>query len=311
MPTIDELNERFAIPNMARFEAGAGGLTRLVLTAGGGAEAHVYLHGAHVTHFKPAGGEPMLFTSARSNFHPGKPIRGGIPVIFPWFGPRADTPTAPMHGLVRTREWQVAGVHEVMGSVMAELRLASDDHTRAAWPHDFELALVVTLNPKSVQVRLMVHNTSPQPFTFEEALHTYLALTDIRQAAIWGLQGFQYLDKNLGMTRHTQSEELLRPGAPMDRVYLDTRTICQVKDYAAGRDIWVVKGGSFSTVVWTPWSDKIVTMTDIDPKEWPRFLCVETANVKENAITLRPGDKFFMDAEIATEPPDLGVPMGV
>src|SRR5687768_2898101 len=209
MPTTDELNERFAIPNMVRFEAGEGGLTRLVLTAAG-AEGHVYLHGAHVTHFKPAGGAPMLFTSARSSFQPGKPIRGGIPVIFPWFGPRADDPNAPMHGLVRTREWQVAGVHEVMDSVLVELRLASDDQTRAAWPHGFELAVAVTLGAKSVQVRLMVRNTSPQPFTFEEALHTYLALADIRHAAIWGLQGFEYLDKNLGLTRHTQGEELLR-----------------------------------------------------------------------------------------------------
>jgi glucose-6-phosphate 1-epimerase len=89
-------------------------LPRLVLTTGG-AEAHVYLHGAHVSHFKPAGKPPMLFTSARSNYQPGKPIRGGVPVIFPWFGPRQNDPNAPMHGLVRTREWQVESIRSNQG----------------------------------------------------------------------------------------------------------------------------------------------------------------------------------------------------
>jgi glucose-6-phosphate 1-epimerase len=306
MPSVDELNERFAIPNEARFEPGNGGLTRLVLNCAG-AEAHVYLYGAHVTHFQPAGQAPMLFTSSRSNFQSGKPIRGGIPVIFPWFGPRQDDPNAPMHGLVRTREWRVESVSRIMDSVTAQLTFASDDQTRAAWPHDFALGLGLTVGPKSLRVNFMVHNTSPAPFTFEEALHTYLALADVRQTTIRGLQGVEYLDKNLGMTRHTQSDEPLRLAGPTDRVYLNTQKFCQVQDHAAARDIWVLKDNSFSTVVWNPWSDKIGTMPDLDPQEWPRFVCVETCNVKENAVTLRRGEKYWMDAEIATECPDMGL----
>jgi glucose-6-phosphate 1-epimerase len=306
MPSISELNERLAITGIARFEAGGGGLPRLVLTSGG-AEAHIYLHGAHVTHYQPAGQAPMLFTSARSHYEAGKPIRGGIPVIFPWFGPRQDDPHAPMHGMVRTRQWQVESIAQIMDSVLAQFTFSSDDQTRAAWPHDFNLRLGISVGRESLKLDFMVENTSPQPFAFEEALHTYLSLDDIRQTTIRGLQGTQYLDKNLGMSRNMQSEEVLRLTGPIDRVYLDSQAFCQVEDHAAGRDIWVLKDNSHSTIVWNPWSDKIAPMSDLDPQDWPRFVCVESGNVKQNAITLRPSEKYVMDAEIATRCPDLGM----
>src|SRR5690606_20141531 len=83
-----ELQSRF--PDV-RFDQGNGGLTRIVVDTDE-AEAHVYLHGAHVTHYQPRGGRqqqsPVLMLSNRSHFQTGKPIRGGVPVIFPWFGPR-------------------------------------------------------------------------------------------------------------------------------------------------------------------------------------------------------------------------------
>ena len=83
--TADDLQRRFGIAGLASFAAGRGGLTCLRLTPDA-AEAEVYLHGGHVTHFQPRGGAPVLFLSAESSFGPTAAIRGGIPVIFPWFG---------------------------------------------------------------------------------------------------------------------------------------------------------------------------------------------------------------------------------
>src|SRR3954468_4548199 len=96
---IDKLNARFAAATngAARFERGSGGFTRLVLSVPAG-EAHAYLYGAHVTHFQPRGQAPVLFLSEESFFTHGRPIRGGVPLIFPWFGPRASDPQAPLHG---------------------------------------------------------------------------------------------------------------------------------------------------------------------------------------------------------------------
>src|SRR5438067_12687170 len=109
MPTIDQLNERFAIPKLARFRAGQNDLPLLSITSPQ-AMVHIYLHGAHVAHYHPAGTQPpVLYLSPTSAFESGKPIRGGVPIIFPWFGPRQGDPTS-LHGFVRTRTWEVRQV---------------------------------------------------------------------------------------------------------------------------------------------------------------------------------------------------------
>src|SRR5215813_8981780 len=92
--SLGALNERFGIPGAVTFEAGQGGLVRASVTVPS-AEAHVYLHGAHVTHYRPADHHALLFLSERSHFAEGRAIRGGVPVIFPWFGARAGDPSAP------------------------------------------------------------------------------------------------------------------------------------------------------------------------------------------------------------------------
>src|ERR1044071_5235731 len=65
--------------------------------------AEIYLHGAHVTHFKRHDEPPLLFLSQCSRFEPDAPIRGGIPIIFPWFGKPAGQPG--QHGFARNRDW--------------------------------------------------------------------------------------------------------------------------------------------------------------------------------------------------------------
>src|SRR3712207_763201 len=71
------------------------------------ASARVYLQGAHVSHYQPRGAAPVLFTSAASHFAPGKPIRGGVPIVFPWFGPHPTDKSLPAHGWARTRPWRL------------------------------------------------------------------------------------------------------------------------------------------------------------------------------------------------------------
>src|SRR5439155_14313226 len=121
MQTVEQLNERFAVADVARFESGQGGLPRLSIRSKL-AEAHVYPHGAHITHYQPEGQEPVLYLSATSFFADGKPIRGGVPVIFPWFGPRENEPAA-MHGFVRARAWDVAEVTQEEQAMRAVLTL--------------------------------------------------------------------------------------------------------------------------------------------------------------------------------------------
>jgi glucose-6-phosphate 1-epimerase len=91
------------IPGRVEVVNGRGGLP-LVKISTPWSSAEIYLHGAHVAGFQKTGEPPLLFLSARSCFAADKPIRGGVPVIFPWFGPRAGEPA---HGFARTLTWEL------------------------------------------------------------------------------------------------------------------------------------------------------------------------------------------------------------
>jgi D-hexose-6-phosphate mutarotase len=97
---------RTEIPDRAITESGASGLSRVAVTTPL-ANAHVYLHGGHITQYQPVTGGSVLFLSRSSLFACGKAIRGGVPIIFPWFGARAGDPGATMHGFARTSEWEL------------------------------------------------------------------------------------------------------------------------------------------------------------------------------------------------------------
>lgn len=297
MSDIKELQRRFSIPGVVTIEPGQGGLTRVAVTACE-VEAHVYLHGAHVTHYGPQGGRAVLFMSAKSLFQPGKAIRGGVPVIFPWFGGKADDATAPAHGLARTTEWGLADVKQSTdGSVVLTLELASSQDTRKFWPHEFSLRYLVTIGP-TLELALEVRNTSSSAFTFEEALHTYLAVGDVRTAQIDGLAGREFLDKTDGQRRKTQPPGLFALTSETDRVYLNTTDRVTVIDGQLGRRLSVDKQGSHTTVVWNPWIAKAKAMADFGDDEWPGMLCVETANAAENAVSLPAGQTHRMVASI-------------
>jgi glucose-6-phosphate 1-epimerase len=292
---LTDLNLQYAIPSALRFEAGQGNLLRAVITASD-AEAHVYLHGAHVTHYQPIGQLPVLFMSRKSHFASDKPIRGGIPVIFPWFGPRAGDPSAPAHGFARTTEWSVIGTKLTGSAVSITLALFPSEATRRWFPQDFELRYEIQVGA-TLSLSLEVRNRSASNFAFEQALHTYLSVGDVRQANIEGLDGRTFIDKTAGGTRTIQPGPL-RIERETDRVYLDTTDDVRIADAHLHRNLLVTKTGSNTTVVWNPWIEKAKSMADFGDDEWPSMLCIETANASDNAVTLAPGQSHTMTATI-------------
>ena len=249
------------------------------------AEAQIYTHGAHVAQFQPRGQKPVLFMSAKSWFEPGKPIRGGVPICFPWFGPGCGaTPKTPGHGLVRLQDWTVE--RTTANSILFSVALAP-------WTARFSVEVGAALTMK-----LEVRNTGTKPEQFEEALHTYLAVGDIRQVTVTGLENADYLDNTVGMARKNQGAEPIRFTGETDRIYLDTRAACVVYDPVLKRRLIIEKSGSDATVVWNPWIAKAKAMPDFGDDEWPGMLCIETANCKQHAVTLAPGATHSMQAVI-------------
>jgi D-hexose-6-phosphate mutarotase len=299
MIDIKLLQSQFSIPGVVSIEPGQGGLTRISVTSDL-AEAHIYLHGAHVTHYKPRGSEDVLFLSSKSLYQPGKAIRGGVPVIFPWFGPKANDPAAPAHGTARTVEWELKEVRTTSdGTVVVMMETASTAATLALWPHPFLLRYTVTVG-SHLEMALDVGNLSPSPFLFEEALHTYVAVKDVKGISIEGLDGREYLDKTTGMDRKMQPVIPITIVGETDRVYLGTPDAVTVVDPGLGRKLIVEKEGSASTVVWNPWIAKAKAMADFGDDEWPGMMCIETANATENAVELPAGGSHRMVAKIRT-----------
>jgi len=298
--TPQQLAERFGIEAAVDFRAGPGGLTEAVLTAPSGS-ATVTLHGAHVTGFTPARAEPVLWMSRKSWFQPGKPIRGGVPVCFPWFAGSGPKPDSPHHGFARLMEWQVeaTGTHPD-GRVFLALVLRADERTRAYWPGRFELRYVVTVG-RRLSLSLQTRNLGSEAFTMTCALHSYFAVGDVRQVSIHGLAGTEYIDTVGPPERKRQGPDPIRFECETDRTYLNTTATCILEDPVLARRITVAKSGSASTVVWNPWSDKAARMEDYADDEWPGMVCIETANVGENAVTLAPGRSHELEARISVE----------
>ena len=284
------------LPASVTLDAGHGALPRLCVDSPRHGRAEVFLHGAHLSAWQPPGHAPVLFLSRHSAFDPAKPIRGGVPICFPWFGPHATDTQAPMHGFARILPWALVEAQDTNEAVTLSFRLSDDEMTRAsAWPHPFEAEFRLTFGA-SLEMALTVHNTGPAAVTFEEALHTYYAVADIRQVTITGLEGTDFLDKTRGFARTPQGASPVRITGETDRIYLATQASCAIEDAAGHRTIDVGKQGSDTTVVWNPWVDRAKAITDLGDDEWTRFVCVETCNVKDSAVTLVPGDSHTLRA---------------
>jgi glucose-6-phosphate 1-epimerase len=288
------------LPASVVLEPGDGGLERLRVTGPAGS-AEIYLQGAHVTRWHPVDCDDVLFMSDRSRFSPGDPIRGGVPICFPWFGPHATDSTAPAHGFARLLPWRLVGARDEGDDVVVELALEDSADTRAsAWPHPFAATYRVTVGAR-LRLELVVTNTGDDPVTFEEALHTYLTVGDARQIVVSGLEDTAYVDKTSQGRTVPGDPDPVRITGETDRVYLDTRAATTVDDPAGARRLVVDKEHSDTTVVWNPWVDKAAALPDFGDEEWTGMVCVETCNVLGAAVTVDPGASHTMAAVLRVE----------
>ncbi len=291
--SIADLNSRFQIRGAATVVEGNGGLPKIQI-ATPNALGEIYLHGAHVTAWKPAGEEEVRFLGPHSHYEDGKAMRGGVPICFPWFGDKADDPKAPAHGFVRTKSWQLESIGQSGEEVI--LSTVSDDRTRGVWPHDFRLEYRVVFGTELL-MELTMTNTGSSPLRFEEALHAYYSVGDVTKASISGLDGVKYLDKTDSMHEKTQTGDITI-AAETDRVYVHTAHALELYDPVLQRRIAVEKEDSRSTIVWNPWIEKARALTDLGEDQWKSMLCIEAANVGDAAVALAPGEQHMMTARV-------------
>ncbi len=296
--TPEQLNAQFGINGQLTFEEGPGGLTFAKVDNAQG-EALLCLQGAHLVSYRPKDqAEPVVWVSDFAKYAPGKSIRGGAPVCWPWFGPHKSESSFPGHGYARTVPWAVVSSAALAdGSTEITLRLIENPH--AQWPHNTPVELRAVVGAK-LTINLTTTNQGDAPVEIGEALHTYLRIGDIADIRITGLEGCTYIDKVGEVTRRVQEGPIACSGE-VDRVYLSTTATCVITDPGLKRRVVIEKSGSASTVVWTPWAEKADKMGDFGPDGWRRMVCVESANAVDNLITLAPGASHTLTAAYSAE----------
>ena len=271
-------------------------LPSLQLESADGAKAVVALDGGHVTSWTPAGeSADRLFVSERSAYGPGEAIRGGIPVIFPQFGPFGPL---SQHGFARRCRWTIDESSKAPGRVT--LRLSDDDDTRAAWCHAFEIAISIAVAGAELSVTLTVNNRDASPFEFTAAFHPYFAVRDAFTTTVEGLAGLRYRDSLRGGADFLENDAVLRITGPLDRIYYDAPDRIVIVD--GDRRLVIEKRGFTECVVWNPGIEGTRSRSDFAPGDEVRMLCVEAATI-QHPVILAPGASWSGEQRMIASPP--------
>lgn len=293
---IDELDDKFSIEGEVGFAELEENMAFITIS-NKYADADICLYGAHITNFKPHKTMPVLWLSTESNFEEGKPIRGGIPVCFPWFGPHQTDSAKPQHGFGRLMYWNVQETASLpTGETRVSLQLCSSEKTKAFWKHDFCAELTVIVG-KTLVATLNVTNTSALPFQYTCALHSYYHISSIEEIAIEGLQNTRYFNQ-LDGGDYLQETQTLEIKHAETRHYYDTETDCIIHDALFGRRIRVSKAGSKVTTVWNPGEETCTKIDDIPDEGFHSFVCIEAVNAFNDVIKLAPGESHETSAII-------------
>jgi glucose-6-phosphate 1-epimerase len=296
---LTALNQKFGIGEQIIFSTGEGGLP-VAIIRNQYATAIISLYGAHVLSYIPSGEKELLWMSTKSLFKEGKAIRGGIPLCFPWFGKHLTDPSLPQHGFARLSMWEVAETATMgNGASQISLQLHQSADTKALWPYAFSAIVTVTVG-ETLELKLKVLNTDEEDFTYSDALHTYLNISNINNTSIEGFYKTPYYD-GFGDTPTVQQDKVLTIAKEENRRYVEHSADCIVTDNGYNRKIRVSKTGSKVTVVWNPWIETTKTMGDMAADGYQTFVCVEAANSYDDVVTLKPFEEFTITTTIALE----------
>jgi len=296
---LPALNHQFSKAGHLSFQKGPGGLV-IAEISNHHASATIFLQGGHLASWVPRRQHPVIWLSPMAIFAKGRPIRGGVPVCWPWFASHTAAPDFPFHGPARTSLWEVAETAELDdGATFLALRLPVSETIQAVWPHQTPVEIRFTVG-NTLEIELITRNDGTEPVVIGQALHTYFRVGDVRKISIHGLDGCPYIDK-LDDGPHKQQQGAVEISSEIDRIYLDSGGDCQIDDPSLKRRISINKRGSHSTVVWNPWVDKAAAMPDMGVGCHANMVCVETANSADDVATIAPEEEHKLWVRYSVE----------
>jgi glucose-6-phosphate 1-epimerase len=273
-----------------------GGRDALQLDGPGGSLL-LALHGAQVLSWRSPHGE-VLWCGSKAEYAPGKPVRGGIPLVFPWFGDHPSDKKLPAHGFARNLTWRLVTARPGPEVV---LETNDDVETRAMWAHAFGLQFTVSL-AQDARFTLTVENRGTTAFRCEEALHTYFAVGDIHTASVHGLQGVPHIEAAADPEGAWDKQAPLQFRAETDRVFQGVPDRLELRAPALRRTVTLQTTNARSAIVWNPWPVKTARLSGLAADDWKQFCCIESANVKSNAVTVAPGESHSLSLTLGCRP---------
>lgn len=260
------------------------------------AEAKIALQGAHLFYYQKKGESPLLWLGDKAQFEPGKAIRGGVPICFPWFGKNRADVTLLQHGFARNQLWEwVSSEEREEGSTHIQLQLTANETTRKVWDYAFILQLDVIIGSELV-ITLTTTNQDQKPFELTQALHTYFNISDIDTIQIDGLDGTIY-HNNLDGQEYSQDGDLII-NQEVDRIYYPHSDSTIIQD--SERTVTLISEGVHALVVWNPWIDKAKAMVDMSDEGYRKMICLETANAGRDIVVVEPNGSHSLKAIIRT-----------
>ena len=277
----------------------------------GQAELLVAQQGAHILSYQLAGEPPLIWLNDEAVFKAGKSIRAGVPVCWPWFGNFARNPQsvqamrtsneAPAaHGFVRAMDWELGGIEAEGVSLKVEFLLPYPEGGFPGWPHQVDLTLSIRLDDQ-LHIHLISHNRGSETVSISQALHSYFAVSDVREVHVEGVDGLNYIETLDNWKTVPQTGDLRITGET-DRIYLDAPPLLSIVDPAWERRIELTSSGSRTAVIWNPWIDRAAAFSDMADDGWQRMLCIETANVMDDVVKLKPGASHTLGVSIGSKP---------
>ncbi|WP_248799097.1 D-hexose-6-phosphate mutarotase [Pseudomonas sp. MWU13-2105] len=276
----------------------------------GQAELLVAQQGAQILSYQLAGQPPLIWFNNEAVLKQGKNIRAGVPVCWPWFGnlsrnpesvqamrQSSEAPTA--HGLVRTLNWTLQGIEAEGEAVNVTFSLPLPEGGLPDWPHKVGLSLRIRLG-ETLHIELTSENQDDHPVNLSQALHTYFAVSDVRNVHVEGVDGLTYIDTADDWKQVRQQGEL-RFAGETDRIYPNAPARLSIVDPTWERRIELSSQGSRSAVIWNPWIDRASQLADMADDGWQKMLCIETANVMDDVVTLAPGASHTLGVTISSQ----------
>ncbi|KAH9944385.1 galactose mutarotase-like protein [Epithele typhae] len=277
---------------------------RIILSHPSGSSAEILLYGATVISWKSIGPDDStpserLFVSGKAATDGSKPVRGGIPVVYPCFGAptHPDHMKLPQHGYLRNNVWQFDGIPmDNEAGVTLRLTMAPNAAMKEQYSYPVRLQYVVTLAPHQLSTDLHVKNVASSdssPMEFQALFHNYFRCV-ANDALVYPLKGLSYLDKTEATPELRSSTKLeLRDGVDVkkftDSVYLDGPKRYTLRWPGGEIDI---NTNLNDVVVWNPQQEAGSKIGDMEDGGWDKYVCVEPGTVR-GFITLPPGENYI------------------